>query len=406
MPNLMPTPYQADYEGINRRRALAQALMQQGMQAPQAPQSGRIAVPMPKNAALLNALQGGVGGYLMKKTNDDQTALIKQLQTQQTQDVQGVMQAMQGTPEGSPVGPEGPQIPTPAVAPDMNLAISRALQSQTPQAQALASPIFNAQQQNQKLAAEQKFKAAENDENRAAREQALTLAREQQAALQAERLALQQQMQEATLANQRTIADQGNQTRRDVASMNNQTRLDVLAGKPPKSIPPSAIKDLTEVGGTATDFNRLSDTFKDDFGGNKFGIVGDAQNFVGRNIGMGYGDQAQWWQDYQNQKNIVRNRLFGSALTVTEKAEFDKAQINPGMLPSQITENLARQKDSAARAARKLAGAYKAGGYSEEQIEAALGISMNDLAAPKAPRSPGARPGATGGWGGGWSIVK
>jgi hypothetical protein len=147
-----------------------------------------------------------------------------------------------------------------------------------------------------------------------------------------------------------------------------------------RPIPPSGIKDLADKGETATSFIRLSSTFKDDFGGKGTAMIGDAQNLIGRNIGAGKGPQADWWQDYQNQKNLVRNKLFGSALTATEAAEFDKANINPGMTPDLIRKNLARQKNAAIRAAKRLSGAYQKGGYSEEQISEALGLSASDLA--------------------------
>ena len=146
-----------------------------------------------------------------------------------------------------------------------------------------------------------------------------------------------------------------------------------------RPLPNAAIKELTETGGTATDFQRLTGSFQDSYGGFKAETVGDFDNWLKRNITGDQSGQAQWWQDYQNQKNIVRNKLFGSALTATEKVEFDKAQITPGMRSDQIKLNLKRQEDLSLKAARKLAKAYSAGGYSEEQIEGALGISLKDL---------------------------
>ncbi len=147
-----------------------------------------------------------------------------------------------------------------------------------------------------------------------------------------------------------------------------------------RGLPPNAIKELASTGETATSFIRLSTNFKDEFGGKGSAFIGDIQNTIGRNLGAGKGDQADWWQDYQNQKNIVRNKLFGSALTATEAAEFDKANINPGMKPEIIRKNLSRQKAAAIRAAKKLSGAYRTGGYNEEQINEALGLSAADLA--------------------------
>lgn len=152
-------------------------------------------------------------------------------------------------------------------------------------------------------------------------------------------------------------------------------------GKPVKgkaterSLPTSAVNELTDRGSTAQAFVQLSDNFKDEFGGYKSETIGDAVNWAKRTFGDG-SNQAQWWQQYQEQKNIVRNKLFGSALTATEKVEFDKAQINPGMDSREIRKNLTRQREMAVKAAKKLAAAYKAGGFSAQQIEAALGFPM------------------------------
>lgn len=149
-----------------------------------------------------------------------------------------------------------------------------------------------------------------------------------------------------------------------------------VKGKPnERSLPPSVVNELTDRGTTAQDFVKLSETFDDKFGGYKSEKIGDAVNWAKRTFGDD-SNQAQWWQGYQEKKNVIRNKLFGSALTATEKVEFDKAQINPGMDSGEIRKNLGRQKDAALKAARKLAGAYKAGGYSSQQIEAALGIPL------------------------------
>lgn len=144
-------------------------------------------------------------------------------------------------------------------------------------------------------------------------------------------------------------------------------------------LPQNSINALTGAGATAADFDRLVGTWKDEFGGKYAGPVGEAENLIGRNIGAGYGDQANWWQDYQTQKNLVRNKLFGSALTATEKGEFEKANISPGMTPEIIRQNLQRQQMIANRAAKKLAAIYIKQGYSPDVIEAAIGVPLGDL---------------------------
>lgn len=149
-----------------------------------------------------------------------------------------------------------------------------------------------------------------------------------------------------------------------------------------RPLPAMTIKDLGAKGQAVDEMNRLTAGFDDSYGGYGAAGFGDAANLVGRNYGMGYGEQAAWWQDYQSSKNLRRNQLFGSALTAHEKTEFEKADINPGMSPATIRTNLARQEEVAAKAARKLASSYAVQGYSREAIEAALGMSLDDIDGP------------------------
>jgi hypothetical protein len=160
----------------------------------------------------------------------------------------------------------------------------------------------------------------------------------------------------------------------------------VIGDAPPKDgggggkpLAPTALTNLSELGTTAQNMSRIANTFKDSFGGYSAGPLGAAANLIGRNVGAGFQDQANWWQDYQMEKNIVRNRLFGSALTATESAEWEKAAISPGMTPKAIRTNLERQRLASLSAAAKLASSYAAQGFNREAIEAAIGIPLNEL---------------------------
>lgn len=189
----------------------------------------------------------------------------------------------------------------------------------------------------------------------------------------------------------------------------------------PKDLSQNTIDELSTKGSALGDFNRLVQTWDPKFGGRGFGapLVGGIQNWIGaRDPGAGpdgssgYKAQSQWWADYQTQKNSIRNKLFGSALTATEKAEFDKANIEPGMDPETIQKNLARQQEASRSAAAKLAQTWAKQGYSKRAIEAATGFKMSELGeprmrdlsggsspstsgAPEAPRDPAQRKAGT-----------
>lgn len=188
-----------------------------------------------------------------------------------------------------------------------------------------------------------------------------------------------QQKAAAELEKKRQDAQIDMEKERQKAQIKSETR----------PLPSSAINNLASTGEAATNQGRLSDTFKNEYAGQP--IAGNAWNWVGRTFGGDSAPQAEWWQDYQSQKNVVRNKLFGSALTAQEKGEFEKADINPGMSPDVIRANLTRQNAAATRAARKLATAYSSQGYSRDVIEGALGIPLGDLGV----QAPGATGSAT-----------
>ncbi len=162
-----------------------------------------------------------------------------------------------------------------------------------------------------------------------------------------------------------------------------------------KDLSQNTITKLGETGGAYGTFSNLYSGFSDDYAGAGYGIpgvgaaVGAAQNTLGRG-GIGtetMQKQADWWSDYQTQKNLTRNTLFGSALTKTEKDEFDKANIHPGMAPEQVRKNLLRQQEAARAAAAKLARSWATQGYRREAIEEAIGFNLDELGEGKL-RSP------------------
>lgn len=154
------------------------------------------------------------------------------------------------------------------------------------------------------------------------------------------------------------------------------------AGKP-KPLTEPVRKELSKTGERYYEFNKLDAEFKPEYGGFYFERAGDAANWVAKNFGVGNKDAAEWWSNYQEQKNMIRNSLFGSALTKTEKSEFDKAAINPGMTADAIKRNLKRQKEAATRAAQKIAKFHISQGANPETVGAAMGIDVADIGLEK-----------------------
>jgi hypothetical protein len=168
-----------------------------------------------------------------------------------------------------------------------------------------------------------------------------------------------------------------------------------------KPLDNSARDDLTKAGGGVLELTELVKSFKPEFGGYITGAAGDVANFIKMRMpdALGGGDatgQADWWQRYSQFANLERNKLFGSALTPGETANFNKAMVDPGMRPEQIKTNLQRQQEIGSKALSRIANSMAASGYNKEAIETVTGIRMGDMpdpmgGVPQAPPS-GAKP--------------
>ena len=101
-----------------------------------------------------------------------------------------------------------------------------------------------------------------------------------------------------------------------------------------------AIKLATEVTTAYDNITKIVGGFQDEFGKGKEGtgsmipFEGDIANWLGRKAAGSEADQAQanWWGLYQNLYELPqRNKMFGSALTETEKQAWKDANIDPNM---------------------------------------------------------------------------
>jgi hypothetical protein len=160
----------------------------------------------------------------------------------------------------------------------------------------------------------------------------------------------------------------------------------------PRQMSVTDITKLSEEGGKFADLTRFGETFKDDYAGRP--IIGEARNWVGRNLPSSMVDpaaaeSASWWQGYDRFKNVVRNELFGSALTAPERAAFEKADIGPGMSPEIIRKNLAIQKQVVENAMRRKADAMTSAGYSPDVVSKAYGVQLDGSAPKQAPQGAG-----------------
>lgn len=197
-----------------------------------------------------------------------------------------------------------------------------------------------------------------------------------------------------------TVTIEDTEGKPTVSLLNKTTgKIDPVGRKPaePKPLAHTDIKDLNAKGKALTLARDFVPTFNDQYGGWKSQAVGETAMLEARNWNSGlFGNNAEaadWWQSYNRYKNVVRNELFGSALTSTEKAAFEAADINPGMTPAAIKANLAAQKKAAEQAALILASPYVVGGRNRKEVEAALGFGIDTLPGSHSLLNPGLPPG-------------
>jgi hypothetical protein len=154
------------------------------------------------------------------------------------------------------------------------------------------------------------------------------------------------------------------------------------AKEKPRNMSISDITKLSEEGGKFANITGFGNSFKDEYAGHT--ILGEGANVAGRYlpeavVGKSAKEGADWWQSYDRYKNLVRNELFGSALTKGETEAFEKADINPRMDPETIKTNLGKQKAAVEKLLKNKATAMIEAGYKPDAIAAAYGVSLESL---------------------------
>ena len=62
---------------------------------------------------------------------------------------------------------------------------------------------------------------------------------------------------------------------------------------------------------------------------------------------------ALWWKGYQDRINVIRNDLFGSALTDPERIEFEKAMVKIDTDPKLVIQYLEKAENLAKKEIQK-----------------------------------------------------
>ncbi len=90
-------------------------------------------------------------------------------------------------------------------------------------------------------------------------------------------------------------------------------------------------------------------------------------------------DAARWWKDYQRQAELVqRHEMFGSALTKSEQAAWEAANIDPSIAdPETIKSALQKRANLAQKIAERQVFTALKNGYDPELIESNFGSTVD-----------------------------
>lgn len=197
------------------------------------------------------------------------------------------------------------------------------------------------------------------EQNRLRREQQHT-EMEGRLQLARDKMALEERMGIDSNATKMYIADLVAEMKK-LGIENTKAIVDMKAGatKPDKPLPDKVISTLRDAQNKADFIKESSQTFKPEYGG----LKGLTRTTMGTWVG-GNTEAANWWKDYRkNTQLIERHAMFGSALTASEKSAWNAADIQPGMNPKLIAENLAKREALTEKMYDRMRDQYSKGGY-------------------------------------------
>lgn len=124
--------------------------------------------------------------------------------------------------------------------------------------------------------------------------------------------------------------------------------------------------------------------FQDGYAGNTItgGLENTAQSL---NSNIGTPGQREWWSNFRATDNMIRNDLFGAALTDTEKKAYEETTVSPNMDPAIVKENLARRAEIVRAALARKTEFLKKNKIDPDAVDALAGEYIQEF-------SPGYKP--------------
>jgi len=170
---------------------------------------------------------------------------------------------------------------------------------------------------------------------------------------------------------------------------------------------PSASEQLSKILDSTKLMGDLTSKVGDDYGGYVLETLADAAKW-GKDTGI-YSEsmpggmsqrELGWWRNYQRFINQVRNDLYGSALTKTEAAAFEKSIATAKSTPESLRQSLVSQYEILERSLRTRLNMLKQSGYNTAGLENELktlkenfGHLQNSIPVGETPKKPASQGG-------------
>lgn len=154
-----------------------------------------------------------------------------------------------------------------------------------------------------------------------------------------------------------------------------------------RAVPDSTAKRVEGAVAIRETLDNALSSFRDDYAGNT--VTGGLENTLQGYFGTGTPGQRDWWANFRQIDNQIRNDLFGSALTATEKAAYEATTISERMAPAEVRRNLQRRAAIIKRALARQQNFLKKNGYEAEAVDALFGADpLSQNAAPGSRENP------------------
>ncbi|MEI6644070.1 MAG: hypothetical protein WCL10_18775 [Novosphingobium sp.] len=173
------------------------------------------------------------------------------------------------------------------------------------------------------------------------------------------------------------------------------------ADKAARPIPATQEENLSKQFDIWSSLYRANTTWNPDYAGNT--VTGGLETSAQRLMGTGTPGQAEWWSDFRTTDNLIRNSMFGSALTDGEKKAYEATTISESTDPKVAAARLNKRGDIITGALRRRARVLVANGHDINAVKELFGnepmiVDGLETAIPS-NRQPASAPASSNGWG-------